>query len=91
MRECDERNVGFLSVFIFLQTPRKGGVGWVYFLFFLCDRSCLLSRPLMFSFTSVRKLKKVYTFLKFRVHLFGIRCTPFRNKVYTFLYCRALD
>ena len=44
----------------------------------------------MFSFTSGHKLKKVYTFLNFRVHLSGIRCTPFCKKVYTILYYRAL-
>ena len=44
----------------------------------------MLSRPLMFSFTTAHKLKKVYTFLNFRVHLFQVCCTPFCRKVYTF-------
>ena len=44
----------------------------------------------MFSFTSARKLKKVYTFLNFGVHLSGVCCTPFCKKVYTFFNLRAL-
>ena len=53
------------------------GRGWVKV------RSCFPLRALI-------NYKKVYTFLNFRVHLFQFYCTPFRNKVYTFLYYRTL-
>ena len=41
------------------------------------------------TYLPARRIKKVYTFSRFGVHLFAIWCTPYFKKVYTLLVCMA--